>query len=93
MSENHGNVRKSAKPAPKPTKKLGITLLILSCVLYGIAFVIPFAGLTGDMKLIVAGTFAVLGEITFWLSCIIVGKELMKRYRKYLNPVNWFKSK
>lgn len=90
MGEFHENTQGSAKPRSS-AKKWGIVLLIISCVLYGIAFIIPFVGAGGGNKYIVAGVFAVLGEITFWISCIIVGKELMKRYRKYLNPVNWFK--
>ncbi len=66
-------------------------LFVLSCILYGVALVIPFTSLPTNTKVIMASLFAVLGEVAFWVSCIIVGKELIKRYRKYLNPVHWFK--
>ncbi|WP_175631911.1 transporter suffix domain-containing protein [Virgibacillus siamensis] len=72
-------------------KRVGIFLFILSWILYGIAFVVPFAPLSTNIKVIMIPVFVVLGEVAFWISCIIAGKELMKRYRKYLNPVNWFK--
>ncbi|WP_188455776.1 transporter suffix domain-containing protein [Virgibacillus oceani] len=72
-------------------KRVGIFLFILSWILYGIAFVVPFTPLATNTKVIMGTLFIVLGEAAFWISCIIVGKELMKRYRKHLNPVNWFK--
>lgn len=75
----------------KLTKRAGIFLFVLSCILYGIAFIIPFTPFSANTKVIMATLFAISGEVAFWVSCIIVGKELMKRYRRYLNPVNWFK--
>ena len=69
---------------PKATKKAGIIFLILSCVCYCVPFIAPFIPFSTNTKLIIAASFAVLGEIMFWIGCIIVGKELMKRYRKYL---------
>lgn len=92
MSEYQKEERFVKKPKlKKSTKRIGISLFILSCMLYGIAAVVPFTSLSTNTKVIITSLFAILGEVTFWISCIIVGRELMKRYRKYLNPVNWFK--
>lgn len=30
-------------------------------------------------------------EIVFWSGGLLAGKELFSRYKKQLNPVNWFK--
>src|SRR5699024_4238868 len=73
------------------SKRVGIFLFALSFILFGIAFVTPFLPFPTSAKVIIAPSLAVLGEVAFWIGGIIVGKELMKRYRKHLNPINWFK--
>jgi hypothetical protein len=32
-------------------------------------------------------------EIIFWSGGLLVGKELFTKYKKQLNPKNWFKTK
>ncbi|WP_088053307.1 transporter suffix domain-containing protein [Virgibacillus dakarensis] len=88
--QKRGKFAKSQR-TPNTLKRVGIFLFILSWILYGIAFVVPFTPLSTNTKVIMASLFVVLGESAFWISCIIAGKEMMKRYRKHLNPVNWFK--
>lgn len=72
-------------------KRIGIFLFILSWILYGIALIVPFTPIPTNTKVILVPIFIVLGEIAFWVSCVILGKELIKRYKKYLIPANWFK--
>ncbi|MCR8644238.1 transporter suffix domain-containing protein [Paenibacillus sp. N1-5-1-14] len=89
MSEhsNHESIHKPKRQA----KKLGMLLIILSFVLYGIAAVVAFTPIPTNTKMIVTPIFIVLGEVAFFVGGIIFGKEVMKRYRKQLNPMNWFK--
>ncbi|ARU60742.1 hypothetical protein CBW65_06300 [Tumebacillus avium] len=74
------------------TKKyLGIILIVISFVLYGAIFLVPFTPFsTGGKATLVAG-LAIAGEITFWVGGFFVGRELVKKYRSKLNPLNWGK--
>ncbi|MGO4497544.1 transporter suffix domain-containing protein [Paenibacillus sp. 2RAB27] len=70
-------------------KKLGITLLILSTIAFISAFTIPFFVHTGGgMAKWIAGLL-IFSEVTFWTGGILLGKEVAKKYRSYLNPKNW----
>lgn len=31
----------------------------------------------------------IFSEVTFWTGGILLGKEVAKKYRSYLNPKNW----
>lgn len=35
----------------------------------------------------------IFSEITFWTGGILLGKEVAKKYRSYLNPKNWTRKK
>jgi len=72
-------------------KKLGIFLIVLSFVLYAGLLLVPFIPLTIGIKAAISTTLIISGEATFWVGCLILGKELAKKYKKYLNPLRWFK--
>lgn len=74
------------------TKKyLGIILIVLSFVLYGAIFVVPFTPFSTGVKATLVAGLAIAGEITFWVGGFFVGRELVKKYRSKLNPLNWGK--
>ncbi len=69
----------------------GYSILILSGVLWGLILVIPFLHLSGKKT---AGFLAVLiiaGEITFYLSILLLGKSIIIKIKKYLTF--WKKNK
>ncbi|OAS14303.1 transporter suffix domain-containing protein [Paenibacillus oryzisoli] len=71
------------------SKKLGISSLILSAIALISALTIPFIVHTGgDMAKWIAGLL-IFSEVTFWTGGIVLGKEVAKKYRSYLNPKNW----
>lgn len=72
--------------------RLGIFLMIFSGVFFGLSFVIPMLGLEAKTKVIGVAASLILMEVVFWLGGLLVGKELFKKYKSYLNPVGWFKS-
>ena len=74
-------------------KKIGIALVILSCVLYGGLFVVPFIPCSVAAKAIISTSLVISGEASFWIGGIILGKEFVSKYRYYFNPINWFKKK
>jgi hypothetical protein len=73
--------------------KTGLSLIILSTLLFLSLLVIPFINMEGAVKIKLSTIAFVLGEITFWAGGILLGKELFGKYKAYLNPMNWFKKK
>lgn len=70
--------------------KLGIFLMIFSGVFFAATFIIPLFDLPGKTKVIAVTTSLVLMEVVFWSGGLLVGKELFSKYKKQLNPKNWF---
>lgn len=74
-------------------KRVGIFLVVLSCVFYGALFLVPFTPYSVSTKAIISTTLVIFGEVSFWLGGFMLGREIVMKYRKYLNPRNWFKKK
>jgi len=75
----------------KTKRNIGIGLVVLSTIFYCLIFAVPFLPFSVKSKIIISSSFAIIGEITFWVGGFILGKELVRKYRKKLNPKNWFK--
>ncbi len=73
--------------------KLGIFLMIFSGVFFAATFIIPLFDIPTRVKVIASTTSLVLMEVVFWSGGLLVGKELFTRYKKQLNPKNWFSKK
>jgi hypothetical protein len=73
--------------------KLGIFLMIFSGFFFAATFIFPLLDLPAKTKIIASTTSLVLMEVVFWLGGLLVGKELFTKYKKQLNPKNWFKTK
>jgi hypothetical protein len=73
--------------------KTGILLIILSTLLFTSLLAVPFLDVAGKTKITISTIAVILGEITFWTGSILLGKELLAKYKSYLNPKNWFKRK
>ncbi|MEI7828853.1 MAG: transporter suffix domain-containing protein [Prolixibacteraceae bacterium] len=69
--------------------KIGAILILVSVVLFLLIPVIPFLSITRGVKITISTVLFVLGEITFWSGGILLGKELLDKYKSYLNPKNW----
>lgn len=67
--------------------------MIFSGVFFAGTIIIPMLDLPAKTKVAGATTSFILMEIVFWAGGLLVGKELFTRYKKQLNPVNWFKRK
>ena len=68
-------------------QKLGWFLFIASFLLWlAILFIVPFLPLSIAEKTQIDVVLAVLAEVCFWLSVVILGKEVVTKYRGYLNP-------
>ena len=69
---------------------LGISLITLSLMLYGAIFLLPFLPFSGKERLVAVPALVVLGEVAFWGGGVLLGAEVVARYRRWLNPRHWF---
>ena len=67
--------------------------MIFSGVFFAATFVIPLLDFPAKTKIIASTTSLILMEVVFWSGGLLVGKELFTRYKKQMNPKNWFKKK
>ena len=71
--------------------KVGIFLMIFSGVFFAATLIIPLMDLPARVKVVGATASFIMMEVVFWAGGLLVGKELFTRYKKRLNPVNWFR--
>lgn len=65
-------------------RRLGMLLIILSFAFYGILLLVPFAPFSAGRKVILSSILVVLGEASFWIAALILGKELIKNYKNII---------
>ena len=75
--------------ALKHAGKIGLGLMVLSCIIYAGFLTIPFLPLSAQGKVATGTGIFIAGEAAFWIGCLIVGKEVMTKYRHQMNPFNW----
>ena len=93
INQDREDLKETAKRTPSKHRKLGIVLIVLSFILYGFILLVPFISYSTGIKVTISSILAILGEISFWVGGIILGKEVIARYKNYLNPFSWFKRK
>ena len=71
--------------------RIGVVLFVISNVAFVLLLFIPTWELEIELKTKVAFALAIVGEVLFWASSYLLGKEILQKYKKYLNPANWFK--
>lgn len=67
--------------------------MIFSGVFFAATLLIPMLSLPAKTKIILATSSFILMEVVFWAGGLLVGKELFIRYKRQLNPANWFTRK
>ena len=78
---------------PKQRKTLGISLFIASTVFWLVLFALPLLPYKGKALITIATVCLIMGEVLFYLSVFVLGRELYAKYKTKLNPRNWFKPK
>jgi hypothetical protein len=71
----------------------GIALISLSTLLFLSLLGVPFLSVDAKAKITISTILIVLGEVTFWVGGILLGKQLFNKYKAYLNPSTWFTKK
>lgn len=73
--------------------KLGILLMVL-CIPFFLAIALfPFLNIEAKLKITLSTVSLIIGEVLFWSGGLLVGKELLTKYKRYFNPKKWFKKK
>ncbi|MEG4858037.1 transporter suffix domain-containing protein [Microcoleus sp. K1-B6] len=68
-------------------QKLGLFLFIVSFLPWlAVLFVVPFLPLDMTQKNTLSVVLAVATEVCFWISVVLLEKELFTKYRRYLYP-------
>ncbi len=71
--------------------RLGLILVIVSIPMFFALFVLPFLKISVSLKLTITPILFAVAEVVFWVGSLLVGKEVIARYWKNINPLNWFK--
>jgi hypothetical protein len=69
-----------------PRQRLGLALVALSVVFYFALVAVPFLPLATEQQVILATAFAISTEGSFWLGCLVAGKEIIAFMRRKLWP-------
>ncbi len=65
-------------------KKIGITFIVLSFVLWILIPVIPFLSFGAGLKTAIVSGLFIGGEVFFWLGALLTGKDIVKKFiQKY----------
>lgn len=72
--------------------KLGVIMMIV-CIPFFIVIppIIAFMEFSNSFKVTASVVSIIIGEVLFWGGGILVGADLLKKYKSYFNPKNWFK--
>jgi hypothetical protein len=70
-------------------ERVGIALVVISCVLYVLLIAVPFLPVDGKSKLVIGVSLAIVSEGTFWVGCLISGRQFMAYLRHKLWPGSW----
>ncbi|MCF8381731.1 MAG: transporter suffix domain-containing protein [Bacteroidales bacterium] len=70
--------------------RLGLILVIISIVFFGLLVVIPFLSIEKSNKILFTTITLITAEVLFYSGGFLLGKELFTKYKSYLNPKRWF---
>ena len=71
--------------------KLGLALIVTSCLLWAAVLVVPLLPFSSLNKAIIVTSLVIVSEVIFWLGILLAGKDLAHRYRRQLNPLTWWR--
>ena len=58
-------------------KILGFTLLLISCIAFGVLPIIPFLPYETEQLAVWAGAVFIFAEVTWWLAIPLLGREII----------------
>ena len=73
--------------------KSGLILIGVSLIFFILLLIIPFLKMESGLKITLTTIAFILAEGLFYLGGFLLGKEIISKYKYWLNPKNWFKKK
>jgi len=71
-------------------KVIGYFLFVISFVAWAVIGVLPFLNLSIEMSATITTVLIVGGEIAFFLSIVLLGKEFLGKIKSFFNKLNFF---
>ena len=90
VSADEVNTEPRAPRKPNRTRLLGMVLLGASVLFWVAAPAVVFFPLTAGQKVWAGSAFLVMGEVAFWVAALVLGREVVRRYRRFLDPRSLF---
>jgi len=72
-------------------KWAGLGLIVIALLFIPVMALVPFMPLSIKQKAVIIAVLAIGGQILTWIGVFLAGKEMVTRYKKQLNPLNWFR--
>ena len=69
---------------------LGIALIVAAVLFWVAAPAVLLTPLSAAQKAWTGSAFLILGEVAFWVAAVVLGREVFRRYRRFLDPRGWF---
>ena len=73
--------------------KFGIILISVSVLFFLFLFALPFITLDLKLKIVLSTALLVVGEVSFWLGTILIGKDVYLKFKEKLKSREWFGNK
>ena len=73
--------------------RLGIILISVSVAFFMIIFALPFVSMNLKVKVALTTTLVVVGEVSFWVGTLLIGKEVYKKFMANLKSGEWLEKK
>jgi hypothetical protein len=75
------------------TLLLVVFLVVVPGLFYAAVLGVPFLPLGTETKIWLSAALVVAAEGTFVISALVLGKEVVSRYRRSLDPGAWFRKR
>ena len=75
------------------TRLVGIVLFVVAVLFWVAAPAVLLTPLSTEQKAWTSSAFLILGEVAFWVAAVALGREVFRRYRRYLDPRGWLGKK
>jgi len=73
--------------------RLGIILISVSVAFFLIIFAIPFIPMNLKVKVALTTTLVIVGEVSFWVGTLLIGKEVYQKFMAKLKSGEWLEKK
>ncbi len=77
--------------SPGRARYLGFGLLALALLTWVLIPIVLLLPLSAGQKGWTTAALLVVGEVAFWASAVLLGREVVRRYRSYIDPRRLFR--